>query len=129
MADDNIRYAIAIDETNGKAFYALDGDPTTSELFLPSESPHPPRAPKGFKARTISCVNLANSNLKRRMICARKGVFLRAARFGGFIFTDPEGYWAIVGAHNEEYPSPPQYQLDTGQDDGTPQSSRGGDRP
>lgn len=126
MCDDNIRYAIAIDESNGKAKYISDVTPS-SELFLPAETPFPGKPPKRFFPRTISCVNLGNPNLKRRFVCARKSVFLRAARDGGFIETVPEGYWAITGAYNEQYPLTPQYQIDTGLTDGTPLSERAGD--
>lgn len=126
MCDDNIRYAIAIDESNGKARFFLDGQ-GFFDLFLPAETPFPSKPPKRFFPRTISAINLTDRNIKRRFVCGRKSVFMLAARNGGFINTPSEGFWSISGAYNEQYPLTSQYELDTGLNDGTIDSERRGD--
>jgi hypothetical protein len=126
MDDFNRRWALRLDESNAKGIIRSNISNDSERLFLPAETPFPSRAPQGLIPRTLSCVLLTNPNIKRRFVCGRKGVFLRASIEGGSVESPAGTFWIIIRGHNEGYPLAPQYDVDTGLTDGTPLAERQG---
>lgn len=119
MDDLNNRYAIFIDESNAKSTLFNLNDVEIGVAFLPAEAPFPMRAPTQFKPRYISMVNFSGNGQRRNFAIGRRGVFNQIIYNGGYLTDGNGAIWVPLRCYNEQYPLVPQYDLDTGLNDGT----------
>lgn len=113
-------HAVLIDESNAKATtYSNEGLPALP-LFLSAVAPFPIRPPKGFRMRSLNCLEYLSG--KKQKFWVGNPAAYNQAKAGGLFIQRGSEYFVVLSLSPEKVPRPfinPAY-VDSGLNDGTP---------
>lgn len=127
-SDSGTRYAVNIDESNGKGVLSAPDGSGPLNLYNTAVAPFPGRAPQSFKKRYLNTYNRANPVEKRVFSVGNVAAYNYAANNASIVTAFRVGAdstpvaveWVVKSARPEQRGTVPDFSTDSGLNDGTP---------